>query len=221
MAKSPLILPRGMKTEENPADFDTDPNAPDLHPYNPLFKVALLAIYHGCDELRSMNIEVDMGMTKEAGKKNMEVGLFTARWENWAATLNWKKRKIEKLPEDYIGIRFADVDVGIIGPYDDMRTCWNCDLTGFQDPAQKVPWVVPGDYCPRCNQLDWWGRTVYPEDFTEAACAMLADKTKRATLYDAMGGVEAEDDRAIRNTGRDPLAEQRAKSKPPQRIAAG
>lgn len=178
----------------NLAGADTAGQYETPHPIHPTFKVVFRAITMLNDEIRKMRIGIDFSKPtggKDDGKGY--VGVFTVRLDKqWAATVNWTEEWKGSLAPDYIGIDFGGSSAGILGPWADIRTCWHCKLTGYRDPQKTLPYVIPGQACPKCGSRDWWAMLVSQVDLRQAASVALADVAKKPHLFDYMGGTDAD-----------------------------
>lgn len=192
----PAILVPGQRPKElkiNLAGADTADQYRTPHPIHPTFKVAFRAITMLNDDIRRKRIYIDFGQPTGKDDGCKDVGVFTARLDkHWAVTLNWTEEWKESLAPDYIGIDFGGSSAGIIGPYADIRTCWHCKLTGYRDPQRTLPYVIPGQPCPKCGSRDWWAMLVSQVDLRQAASAALADVARKPHLFDYMGGGDAD-----------------------------
>lgn len=176
-------------TEQNKDDWG------EKQPINPLFKIAFRAIIQLSD-LKSRGVYIDFERPHD--EKNSGVGVFTASFDGWKATVNWTPEKRGSLPPNYIAIEFHDSVVGIIGPYATIRTCHRCGLSGFSDPERTKPCLKPSFKgrdgvwylvpCPNCEAFDWMGQLVMPEDFLEAAISATAQKMNRDRLWKSYDG---------------------------------
>ena len=180
-------------------------------PINPIYKPAFMAVYQQ-SKLKSMNVQVVHEMKAEEAERlsQQDVGVFTARFDQWTCTLNWTESKRENLPPDYIGVDYGDVSCGIIGPNLTIRTCWHCGMTGWKDAGRTQGCVQSSYYdtntgiwisrhCPKCYNQDWWANTIEPSRFVQDCAASITDVTKKKKHWSAFGGTQM--DQMIRGTG--------------------
>jgi len=144
-------------------------------PADGTFEIALQVVVHHLP----YDLELDPTMSKEATQADMDRGVCSATFGGdsgnmWNIDLNWQTRWAGKIPPGYARIAFRDIDVGIIGPWATVRTCWSCGMSGFADPKAKIGRVVPEVPCPNCGQLDWWGQVIDPSMFERDAAEEMA-----------------------------------------------
>ncbi len=168
---------------------------PDWSKYHKAF---LKAIIHSNAELDRLNVVIDPMIDAETAKKNESVGVFSSSFAGFKLTLNWMPTKHGSIPPRHIAVECLGEVVGIIGPYMHIRKCWRCDLEGYRDPACRHPWVVPFERCPRCGELDWWGRVCTPDDVLDRAAELIA----RDANYDQFWSLFDGDGAQIRNRKR-------------------
>jgi len=108
----------------------------------------------------------------------------------WKIEVNWNQYEwAGKMPPGYCRVRYADIEVGIIGPWLTIRTCWSCGLKGWRDGMKGIGNVLPGVECPHCNKLDWFGVLVTPEQFIRDAAEFIANDTgANDDTYEMMAG---------------------------------
>lgn len=199
-ARAPV--PLGVVDQSNEKDYQTP------LPHHPVFKVALLAVYH-MSQARRLNIVVDPTLPNTPENARKDVGVFQAEFGGFTVVLNWTEEKRGKILPDYMGIDYGDSSCGILGPHLTIRTCWNCGLTGWRDAGKTQAWCVPmqppsrGDNgqrpCPKCGQLDWWidRKKVSPAALMREAAAAIAKATGRDSLFSGFDGDKAEIDMRV------------------------
>lgn len=155
------------------------------------FELALWVITHTED------FELDPDAAGEKAEAMSQVGMKTAHFGGdngrlWTIQVNWDQYKWSaKIPPGYCRVEYAGQDVGIIGPWLTIRTCWNCQARGWRTdllPA-KIGIVVPGQPCPHCGELDWYGVMVSPEMFIRDAAEFIANQSGDSDhIYRMMAG---------------------------------
>jgi hypothetical protein len=173
-------------------------------PFSEVHRAVLFAVIHSNPELRRLHAYYEPHMTEAQQKKNFDVGFFTARFDRFDAALNWSAAARDGIPGRHIAIAYRSEPVGVIGPYKTIRTCWKCNLEGYRDAEKTLPWVVPGQPCPRCRSLDWWatGITVNPrtgrpfivpiQELQDAAAQVVAKETGADYYWNAFNGDKAQ-----------------------------
>lgn len=180
-------------------------------PINPLFKNAFMAVGQQSHALKGLNVQVvhEMSPSEAEKRSQLDVGVFTAKFNGWTCTLNWTQEKRGKLPPDYIGVDYGNVSCGIIGPYLTIRTCWHCGMTGWRDAKKRVGCVQSSRFheglwlsmsCPNCHQTDWWANTIEPSRFHRDCAVAVGEGTGRKKLVDSFGGSTM--DSLIQNEGK-------------------
>lgn len=159
-----------------------------LPPFSKIHRAALFAVLHQNAELKGLGAVFEPNMKSDESRKREHVGVYAASFAGFRCTLNWTPKKQGSIPRRHILVECLDEAVGIVGPFATIRDCWTCDLRGYRDEQGTVPWVVPGQPCPRCAALDWWGRIVTPWHLVDRAGEVVARDVADDRAWSHMDG---------------------------------
>lgn len=148
---------------------ETDHLYQQPRPINPLFERILFAVVESSGPLKASQLKIDLGITKEAGRANHDIGVFTGRFDGWDCTINWTTQKKGKIPPGHAVVAFHGVEVGVISPFMDGK------------PVYEVP-----------SRNEWYGIVVKPHDLNRACAALIAKGSGKDYMWEAFDGPKAE-----------------------------
>jgi len=159
------------------------------------------------------DIRMDPTLNAETQVRNGEVGVLKADFWKWGVRLNWSTQWMKGIPPHHYRVLFNHEEVGILSPYELVRTCWKCRLgdpregrewkpemyyvRGIHPEAPpELPWCLPAHRCRgplyegkllgTCGEIDWHAYTIPRGQLQVDAAEALAVKANKDSLASTM-----------------------------------
>uniref|UniRef100_A0A6M3J2R5 Uncharacterized protein n=1 Tax=viral metagenome TaxID=1070528 RepID=A0A6M3J2R5_9ZZZZ len=110
--------------------------------------------------LAQNNVVMDPTLSEQKQRESANIGLQVIKWDSWEVAINMSTQWHGKIPPEHFSVEFAGTLVGILSPFQQVRTCWHCGLgspragDSFRRDRMFVYSVFPklrnGQDMPRC-----------------------------------------------------------------------
>ena len=105
-------------------DADNEHEFMERPPINRTFQVVFQAIIQTSRALKNKKVFMHGGLTREEGRKQHDVGIFTGKFGGWACTVNWTTKPRDGLPARHMAVQYKSIPVAVLAPYETWRSKW-------------------------------------------------------------------------------------------------